>query len=137
AADAIPAKEPMKTFFRLLRLILGPVMLLKERLTRPPGVVRAAPEQARVDAACQKLTLYQFSTCPFCIKVRQEMRRLSLNVALRDAQHSAENRQVLLAQGGSSKVPCLKITNQHGNAKWLYDSGEIIGYLQQQFALGK
>ena len=127
----------MKTFFKMLRLILGPVMLLKERLTRPQGVVRAAAEQHRVDAACQKLVLYQFNTCPFCIKVRQEMRRLSLTVALRDAQHSAENRQVLLAQGGSSKVPCLKITNEHGNAKWLYDSSAIIQYLQQQFAAGK
>lgn len=127
----------MKTFFKMLRLILGPFMLLKERLTRPQGVVRAAAEQARVDAACQKLALYQFNTCPFCIKVRQEMRRLSLTVALRDAQHSAENRRILLAQGGNIKVPCLKITNEHGNAKWLYDSSAIVAYLQQQFAVGK
>lgn len=127
----------MKTFFKMLRLILGPFMLLKERLTRPQGVVRDAAEQARVDAACQKLALYQFNTCPFCIKVRQEMRRLSLTVALRDAQHSAENRRILLAQGGNIKVPCLKITNEHGNAKWLYDSSAIIAYLQQQFAVGK
>lgn len=127
----------MKTFFRLLRLILGPVLLLKERLTRPQGVVRSSTDQARVDAACQKLVLYQFNTCPFCIKVRQEMRRLSLHVALRDAQHSEQNRQVLLAQGGSRKVPCLKISNEHGNAKWLYDSNEIIRYLQQQFAVSK
>ena len=127
----------MKTFFKMLRLILGPFMLLKERLTRPQGVVRTATEQARVDAACQKLALYQFNTCPFCIKVRQEMRRLSLTVALRDAQHSAENRRILLAQGGNIKVPCLKITNEHGNAKWLYDSSAIIAYLQQQFAVAK
>jgi glutaredoxin len=127
----------MKTFFRLLRAILGPVMLLKERLTRPQGVLRAAADQARVDAACKKLALYQFNSCPFCIKVRQEMRRLSLKVELRDAQHSAENRQMLLAQGGSKKVPCLKIVNQHGNAQWLYESKDIISYLQQQFAAGK
>lgn len=127
----------MKTFFKLLRAILGPVMLLKERLTRPQGVLRTAADQARVDAACKKLALYQFNSCPFCIKVRQEMRRLSLNVELRDAQHSAENRQRLLAQGGSKKVPCLKIVNEHGNAKWLYESKDIIHYLQQQFAASK
>src|SRR5712692_3075457 len=112
--DHIPTREPMKTFFKLLRVILGPFMLLKERLTRPRGVVRSAAEQASVDAACRQLALYQFSTCPFCIKVRQELRRHSLQVELRDAQHSAENRQALLAQGGSSKVPCLKITDEHG-----------------------
>ncbi|WP_025917610.1 glutathione S-transferase N-terminal domain-containing protein [Herminiimonas sp. CN] len=127
----------MKTFFRLLRLILGPFMLLKERLTRPQGVLRPAAEQAGVDAACKQLALYQFSTCPFCIKVRQEMRRLSLNVELRDAQNSAKNSQMLLAQGGSRKVPCLKIVNEHGNAQWLYESSAIIGYLRQRFAVGK
>lgn len=124
----------MKLFFRLLRAILGPVMLLKERLTRPQGVLRNAADQVRADAACQNLALYQFNTCPFCIKVRQEMRRLSLKVELRDAQNSAENRQTLLAQGGSPKVPCLKITDQQGNAKWLYESNDIIRYLQQEFA---
>lgn len=127
----------MKYFFRLLRLILGPVMLLKERLTRPQGVLRAAADQAGVDAACRQLALYQFSTCPFCIKVRQELHRLSLPVELRDAQHSAENRQALLAQGGSSKVPCLKITGDDGTAQWLYQSGEIVSYLQQRFALSR
>ena len=125
----------MKLFFRLLRAILGPVMLLKERLTRPQGVVRTAAEQARVDAACQNLALYQFNTCPFCIKVRQEMRRLSLKVELRDAQNSTANRQALLAQGGSPKVPCLKISNEDGTAKWLYESSDINRYLQQEFAV--
>ena len=125
----------MKLFFRLLRAILGPVMLLKERLTRPQGVVRTATEQARVDAACQNLALYQFNTCPFCIKVRQEMRRLSLKVELRDAQNSTANRQALLAQGGSQKVPCLKISNEDGTAKWLYESSDINRYLQQEFAV--
>ena len=57
AAENFRPKEPMKTFFKMLRVILGPVMLLKERLTRPQGVVRAATEQDRVDAACQKLVL--------------------------------------------------------------------------------
>ncbi|MGV8893765.1 MAG: glutaredoxin family protein [Burkholderiaceae bacterium] len=127
----------MKYFFRFIRVILGPFMLLKERLTRPQGVVRSATEQANVDVACRQLTLYQFNTCPFCIKVRQEMRRHALTVELRDAQHSAENRQALLAQGGSSKVPCLKITDEDGKSQWLYQSGAIINYLQQRFAVAK
>lgn len=125
----------MKLFFRLLRAILGPVLLLKESMTRPQGVVRAAADQARVDADCQNLALYQFTTCPFCIKVRQEMRRLSLNIALLDAQNSAEHRQTLLAQGGSPKVPCLKISNGDGSVKWLYESKDIIAYLHKQFAV--
>lgn len=125
----------MKYFFKLVRLILGPFLLLKEQLTKPKGVVRNTNDQARVDAECQQLALYQFNTCPFCIKVRQEMRRLSLNVEQRDAQHSTENRQALLAQGGSSKVPCLKIVDADNQTRWLYNSREIIAYLQQRFAV--
>lgn len=124
----------MTLFFKLLRAILGPILLLKERMSRPQGVVRTATDQASVDIASKNLALYQFTTCPFCIKVRQEMRRLSLNINLLDAQNSAENRQALLAQGGSPKVPCLKISNADGSAKWLYESKDIITYLQQQFA---
>lgn len=127
-------KESMKLFFRLLRAILGPFMLLKERLSRPQGIVRVPQDQAKVDAACQKLALYQFTTCPFCIKVRQEMCRLSLTVEFRDAQNSAQHRQTLLTQGGSAKVPCLRITDDKGNVRWLYESADIIRYLRQQFA---
>ncbi|MBY0570571.1 MAG: glutathione S-transferase N-terminal domain-containing protein [Burkholderiaceae bacterium] len=124
----------MKLFFRLLRIILGPFLLLKERMSAPQGIVRAPADQAKVDAACQKLALYQFTTCPFCIKVRQEMRRLSLTVEFRDAQKSAQHSQALLTQGGSPKVPCLQITDDKGKVRWLYESGDIIRYLQQQFA---
>lgn len=123
----------MKYFFRMLRTVLGPFMLLKEKFSTPQGITRTAAAQAEIDDACRQLALYQFSTCPFCIKVRQEMRRLSLKVELRDAQHSQENRQQLLTQGGSSKVPCLKITDEQGKTQWLYESNAIIAYLRQRF----
>ena len=67
-----------KTFFKALRVILGPVLLLQERLATPKGLVRSSGAQQAVDMQCRNLALYQFKTCPFCIKVRQEMRRLSL-----------------------------------------------------------
>jgi glutathione S-transferase len=55
-------------------------------------------------------------------------------VEFRDAQKSAQHRQALLTQGGSPKVPCLQITDDKGKVRWLYESGDIIRYLQQQFA---
>ncbi|PUE12341.1 glutathione S-transferase N-terminal domain-containing protein [Limnohabitans sp. T6-20] len=127
-------KIVIRTFFRTLRVVLGPVMLLKERLTQPAGVQRAAAEQAAVNQACQSLALYQFSTCPFCIKVRQEMRRLSLPIEKRDAQHNAANREQLLQGSGATKVPCLQITEADGQIRWLQDSGAIVAYLQGRFA---
>ncbi len=127
-------KTVIRAFFRTLRIVLGPVMLLKERLTQPAGVQRAPAEQAAVEQACQSLALCQFSTCPFCIKVRQEMRRLSLPIDKRDAQHHADNRNELMQGSGATKVPCLKITEADGQTRWLQDSTQIVAYLRGRFA---
>jgi glutaredoxin len=124
----------IRLFFKTLRIVLGPVLLLKETLTRPEGLKRREATQAAVDQQCQSLTLYQFKTCPFCIKVRQEISRLSLTIARLDAQPEGNNRQALLQGGGQAKVPCLKITDAAGNSQWLYDSEKIIAYLRGRFA---
>lgn len=125
----------IRTFFKTLRLILGPILLLKEALTAPKGVLRAPEAQQEVDRQCCDLALYQFRTCPFCIKVRQEMRRLSLNIELRDARNDAGHAAELLAGGGKPQVPCLRIVEADGETRWLYESGDIIVYLRGRFAV--
>ena len=127
-------KTVIRAFFRTLRTVLGPFMLLKERLTQPRGMVREPSAQTTVNLQCKNLALYQFNTCPFCIKVRQEMRRLSLPIEQRDAQHNAAHRVELQQGGGAVKVPCLKITDAAGQSQWLYDSAAIIAYLRGRFA---
>lgn len=126
-------KSVVRAFFRTVRAVLGPVMLFKERITRPKGLVREPSAQAVVNLQCQNLALYQFQTCPFCIKVRQEMRRLSLPIEHRDAQHDTAHRTALLHGGGAIKVPCLKISDAAGHAQWLYDSAAINTYLRARF----
>jgi len=121
-------------FFKGLRAVLGPFMLLWEAVSRPRAVVRAPAQQQVVDQQCQGLALYQFATCPFCIKVRQEMHRLALPIERRDARNDAVHRDALLQGGGAVKVPCLKITDAAGQSQWLYDSGAIISYLSKRFA---
>lgn len=121
-------------FFRTLRAALGPLLLLWDRLTSPTGVVRPPDEQQAVDAASRNLALYQFRMCPFCIKTRRAIKRLSLNVELRDAQHDAVHREALLTGGGQVQVPCLRIAEDDGRVTWMYESAEIIGYLDRRFA---
>ena len=123
----------IRLFFKTLRIVLGPVMLLKEAITRPKGLIRPQVAQDTVDQQCQLLALYQYKTCPFCAKVRQEMARLSLNITRIDAQHEGTGRQALMQQGGQAKVPCLKIADGAGKSEWLYDSDKIIGYLRGRF----
>lgn len=126
-------KWTIKLFFRTLRAVIGPFVLLNEAITAPKGVLRQPEEQQRVNDQCKKLALYQFKTCPFCVKVRQEMRRLSLDIELCDARED-EQRAALLQGGGQIKVPCLKITDEQGNSQWMYESSDIIQYLRKRFS---
>lgn len=123
----------IRYFFRGLRLVLAPVMLISEKLSTPKSVERTPEEQTKVDQACQNLALYQFRTCPFCIKVRKEIARLGLNIELRDAQLDPAHKKALLEGGGKVKVPCLKITHDDGREEWMYESDTINAWLHQQF----
>ncbi len=129
-----PMKIFIRLFFKTLRLVLGPFMLLWEVLSRPKAITRAPAQQREVDALSRNLTLYQFSTCPFCIKVRKEIHRLALPIERRDAQHAVGHRAELLQGSGAVQVPCLRITHPDGKVQWLAESGAIISYLNQRFA---
>lgn len=124
----------IRLFFKLVRLIVGPLLLLGNWITTPRGIVRNAADQLAIDQATGSMTLYQFKTCPFCIKVRRASKRLSLRIATRDAQHDAVARQELLTATGKVQVPCLKIVAADGSAVWMPESGEIIRYLHERFA---
>jgi glutaredoxin len=126
----------VKGFFKMVRVVLHPVMLFWEWITTPKGVKRDFNLQQAVDQQCRSLVLYQFKTCPFCIKVRREIKRLSLTVELRDAQKNPQHRAALLQGGGQVKVPCLRIADENGSVQWLYESAEINRYLHQRFGAG-
>lgn len=123
----------IRYFFRLVRLILMPFMIIGEKLTTPKGIERSAEKQNQVEEECKQLALYQFKTCPFCIKVRKNIARLSLPIEKRDAQHNQTYRTELEQGGGRVKVPCLRIAEDDGSATWMYESDDINQYLEKRF----
>jgi glutaredoxin len=123
-----------KYFFKTAQYIIGPIMLLWDMLTSPRGMVRNPEEQQQIDASTDNLVLYEFRMCPFCIKARRAIKRLSLNIETRDAMRHESSREELLTGGGTVKVPCLRITDDTGNTTWMYESSDIIAYLQGRFA---
>ncbi|QTF90854.1 glutaredoxin [Halomonas sp. BM-2019] len=123
----------IRTFFRGLRLVLAPVVLIAEKLSTPKAIERSPEAQAEVERTCESLALYQFRTCPFCVKVRKEIARLGLPIEVRDAQLDLEHRQALAEGGGRLKVPCLKITRDDGPTEWLYESDAINAWLHRRF----
>ncbi|MFO8152373.1 glutathione S-transferase N-terminal domain-containing protein [Thioalkalivibrio sp.] len=123
----------IRYFFRTLRTVLTPFLLLGDKLTTPKSIERDPADQARVDAETSELALYQFPACPFCVKVRRAMKRLALNIELRNAQHAGEHRDALIEGGGKAQVPCLRIAQPDGSVEWMYESGDIIRYLEDRF----
>jgi glutaredoxin len=124
----------MKYFFKIVRLILQPVILFIDWLTRPAWPERSAEQQKEIDQKTSNLALYQFHACPFCIITRRTMRRLGLNIELRDAQNDPQWEQELIEQGGKRQVPCLRINREDGKVEWLYESSEIRRYLEQNYS---
>lgn len=118
----------------IIRWILGRIILVLSFIFSPRGIKRDDAAQAIVDEQTKALTLYQFSACPFCVKVRRQMKRLSLNVALVDAKLE-KSHQELVTQGGSQKVPCLRIEHANGDVQWMYESSDINTYLTERFSV--
>jgi len=119
--------------FWIIRKILAAVILTLNWVFTPKSVKRPADEQAQIDTQTQDLTLYQNKACPFCVKVRRSMKRSALNIETKDAKRCETSKQELLAGGGQLKVPCLKIT-ENGEDRWMYESSDIIDYLNNRFS---
>ncbi|MBY4675103.1 glutaredoxin family protein [Marinobacterium arenosum] len=116
----------------VIRWILGRIILLLNFIFSPRSPKRPAEEQAKLDQATANLALYQFEACPFCVKVRRAMKRHGLNIETRDAKKDARARDELMQGGGRVKVPCLRI-EEEGEVKWMYESGDIVRYLENRF----
>ncbi|WP_210397529.1 glutaredoxin family protein [Motiliproteus sediminis] len=118
---------------KVIRWLLGRLILLINALTLPRGVKRSAEQQALIDQQTAALALYQYKACPFCVKVRRSMKRHSLAIETREVKNHPVHRAELEQGGGQVKVPCLRIDEGNGQVRWLYESSEIVSYLEQRF----
>jgi len=118
-----------------IRWFLGRIILVVDFLFHPRGLKREPQLQAQLDKETAKLSLYQYAACPFCVKVRWAMQRNSLNIETKDAKRKPQFAEELVAGGGQLKVPCLRIEEQDGSTTWMYESSDIMAYLEQRFSL--
>ncbi len=113
----------------IIRWLLGRIILFFDWLTQPKKPDHSPEKQAQLDAQTANMALYQYAACPFCVKTRRAIRRLGLNIELRDAKNNPQYRAELEQQGGKQQVPCLRIQESDGSIRWLYESGDIIDFL--------
>ena len=69
--------------------------------------------------------------------MRRQTRRLGVDVELRDIKKHSHFGDELVTQGGKRKVPCLRIKEESGDVRWLYESSDINQYLNDAVAAAK
>ena len=119
----------------LIRWILGTIILSLDFLTRPKSMKRDPNTQNKINEITKNMSLYQYKACPFCVKVRRKLRKYSLNIELKDTKNNNANKNDLKTLGGKLKVPCLRIENNKSDIQWLYESKDIINFLENKLQL--
>ncbi len=72
-----------------------------------------------------QLTLYNFMSCPYCMKVRNYMQQSGVSIPMKDTHADPKNREELIKIGGKPQVPCLVI-----DGKAMYESSDIIEWMK-------
>lgn len=119
-------------FFKVVRKVLGSLILVGDSVTKPKPVQRTAADQKRINTEVERLSLYQFHACPFCVKTRRTIHKLNLPITLIDAK-TEPAKTTLKNQGGKVQVPCLRIEKSDA-VEWMYESNAIIDYLERRFS---
>ena len=78
--------------------------------------------------------LFKTDLCGYCYRVRDFAEQQGISLTLRDTMTDMEAFRELLQGGGRSTVPCLKI-QRVDETVWMYESMDIIDYLNEQAAL--
>lgn len=73
--------------------------------------------------------LYVMTGCPFCAKVLSFMKSHAIEIPIHDVDQDDTARATLQKVGGKVQCPCLFI-----DGKPLYESGDIIAYLEEHAA---
>lgn len=82
-------------------------------------------------ANTETLALYHAAYCPYCVRVRNVIADLNINIISHDIFRDTAKAKELVQNGGKRQVPCLRIDTVDGETEWLYESKDIINYLHK------
>jgi glutaredoxin len=94
---------------------------------------RTDAEQQQAQREADKLALYHSATCLYCMMVRRAIDRLGVKIELLNIDNDADSLAELIAGGGRGTVPCLRIDDDAGQRQWMYESTDIVAFLDQRF----
>ncbi|MQM02685.1 hypothetical protein Taro_035457 [Colocasia esculenta] len=98
------------------------------------SLVRNPRHEVSTDSPLLHLQIYEFEACPFCRRVREALTELDLTVEVYPCpKGSVRHRQMVQKLGGKEQFPFLVDPNTGVS---MYESGEIVKYLFQQYGQG-
>ena len=80
----------------------------------------------------EQYILYHYDSCTYCRRVRQFLDGVDVSVPMRDILLDREAYIDLIRGGGKGTVPCLRIERDTGDVEWLYESADIVEYINAQ-----
>ena len=116
---------------KLIRWVLGKIILFLDVLFSPKVLSRDSFNQTKINKVTSSYKLYQYNACPFCVKVRRFIKRESLEIDIVDAKKQIY-KQELIKNGGKQKVPCLKVKFKNNKVRWIYESKDIIDFISKE-----
>ena len=78
----------------------------------------------------EKLSLYYFDGCPFCMMVLGVIDGLNAEIEMRNIFEDTQHRDDLVTARGRATVPVLRFDAANGSARWMPESRDIARYLQ-------
>jgi hypothetical protein len=120
-SSKIADETSIRVFFKTVRAVLGPILLLSRKILSPgqQGWCALRPIE-EVNRQCHALTLNAAKTCPFCMKVWCEMDRLSCRSSTTPSTPRRPHRP---CKPKAAKPRCRAcITDTSGQSLWMYDS---------------
>jgi glutaredoxin 2 len=79
----------------------------------------------------KSLSLYQYGSCPFCLRVRNVATTLGVELELRDTIADPVCSDEVFEATGRRTVPVLRIEDAAGSVRWLPESSDIVAWLEE------
>jgi len=115
---------------KIIRVILGKIILFYDAAFTPKPLLQRTPsDQALLNEKTKNWAIYQLETCPFCVKVRRQMKRLLIQIPFKNVDQDPNAQKELMEGGKQDMVPCLRYVDANGVVRWMYESSDINEFL--------
>ena len=120
-------------FFYLVGL-LGPPLRMVERARFRKFRSLSPAEVVKRSEALRGCELYHFQASPFAARVRGALAKFQVEIPMHDVLESNKAWKELIAGGKRDRVPCLKVTEPGAPDRWIYESLEIVKFIEIRMA---